>query len=126
MTATTGKTTGPEAAAPGITAAKALHAKYVAAGDDKAAKLVAQVSNLFHNITFPEAKAEAPEKAKVDSSVTVDGAELDLTGMTTTEAEEYKAYVAELDGTARLARHIADLEQEDAEMTAIFGARDGS
>jgi hypothetical protein len=123
MTVTTNKKTGPDAAAPGITAAKALHAKYVAAGDDKAAKLVAQVSNLFHNISFTAAKEDEPATV---NSAEIEGQSIDLTGMTTTEAEEYKAYVSELDGSARLARHIADLEQEDAEMTAIFGARDGS
>jgi CRISPR/Cas system-associated exonuclease Cas4 (RecB family) len=118
----TGKTTGPEAAAPAIKAAKALHAKYVAAGDEKAAKIVAEVSNLFHNITFAEAKADEPATV----SASVDGSEVDISGMSTSDAAAYAEYVAELDGSARLARHIADLEEEDAEMTAIFGARDGS
>jgi hypothetical protein len=125
MTMTVTGKTGPEAAAPGIKAAKELHAKYVAAGDEKAAKLVAQVANLFHNVTFPEAKAEVPEKAKVDSAE-VDGQPVDISGMEDQDAADYAAYTRELGGTARLARHIARMEADDEEMREIGRRNDGS
>lgn len=104
-------------------AALALHKKYTDAGDMKSAKIVATVANLFVNLKLP---AKEDKTAPVDSTVTVDGAELDLSGMTTTEAEEYQAYVAELDGSAALARHIADLEERDAEDRRIGAFHDGS
>lgn len=124
MTMTVTGKTGPDAAAAGIKAAKDLHAKYVAAGDAKSAKVVAEVSNLFHNITFPEGKADEPASV----NATVDGSVVDLSGMTTTEAEEYQAYVAELDGSARLQRHIARMEADDAEdrRLGIGAFHDGS
>ncbi len=125
MTVTTGKTTGPEA--PGIKAAQTLHAKYVEAGDAKSAKVVAETANLFHNVTFPEAKADDPKPEKVDSAE-INGQAVDLSGMTTTEAEEYQAYVAELDGSARLQRHIARMEADDEEdrRLGIGAHNDGS
>jgi len=125
MTVTTNKKTGPEAAAPGITAAKALHAKYVAAGDEKSAKLVAQVSNLFHNISFTAAKEDEPATV---NSAEIDGSEVDLRGMEPDDAEAYAAYASEMDGSAALARHIADLEARDEEdrRLGIGAHNDGS
>ncbi len=117
---TTTVTTGPEA--PGIKAAQTLHQKYLAAGDEKSAKVVAETANLFHNVTFPEAKTD-PEK--VDSAE-IEGKAIDLTGMTTAEVQEYQAYVAELDGSARLQRHIADMEERDEEDRRIGVFHDGS
>lgn len=120
------QTTGPEAAAPGIKAAKALHRKYVAAGDAKAAKVVAETANLFHNITFPEAKADEPKPEKVDSAE-VDGQAVDLTGLEDQDAADYAAYSRELDGTARRQRHVEQLEWEDEELARAGGMRhDGS
>jgi hypothetical protein len=123
MTMTVTGKTGPEAVAPGIAAAREMHAKFVAAGDAKAAKLVAAVSNLFANVTFPEAKADEPATV---NSAEIEGKAIDLSGMTTTEAEEYQAYVAELDGTARRERHIADLVERDEEDRRIGAFHDGS
>jgi hypothetical protein len=93
------------------------------------AKLIATVANhlmpsikLSDGLPFDAKKA----KAKVDSTATVDGQPVDLTEMADSDAEAYAAYAKEMDGSAALERHIARLEEEDAETREIFGARDGS
>jgi MinD-like ATPase involved in chromosome partitioning or flagellar assembly len=94
-------------------------------GREADAKLIATVANLLK----PDIKladglpVKKPEK--VDSAE-VNGQPVDLSEMADSDAEAYRQYAAEMDGSAARERHVARMEEEDAEMTAIFGRRDGS
>jgi hypothetical protein len=111
------KTSTPPTQTKGESAVRHLWKQAIDDGDEAKAKTIAVVANLL----APSIKLAAGSPAtKTDPKATVnsaeiDGSEVDLRGMEPDDAEAYAEYVAELDGSARLARHIAQMEADDAE-----------
>jgi hypothetical protein len=119
------KTTATKTPTRGESAVRHLWKRATEAGKEEEAALIAKIANLLQPDIKLSAGLPFEAKKKVDSAE-VDGRAVDLTQMEDADAEAYAEYVAELDGSARLARHIAQMERDDEEMTAIFGRRDGS
>lgn len=130
MTVTTGKTEKtPPTQTKGEAAVRHLWTRAVDDGDEEKAKTIAVIANLLApNIKLaagtPAPKTD-PNPEKVDSAE-IEGQSVDLSGMSTSDAEAYAAYASEMDGSAALARHIADLEERDEEDRRIGAFHDGS
>ncbi len=123
MTVTTDtKDTKPPTTTPtrGESAVRHLWKRATEEGREEEAKLIATVANLLQpSIRLADGLPFTAKKAKVDSTATVDGSEVDLSEMEDADAEAYAAYAAEMDGSAARARHIRRLEEEDAELREI-------
>jgi hypothetical protein len=116
----------------GEAAVRHLYKRAVEEDRKEDAKLIASVANLLDpsikltdGLPFTKAKADETEPKKKVDSAEVDGQAVDLTQMEDADAEAYAEYVAELDGSARLARHIAQMERDDEEMREIGRRNDG-
>jgi hypothetical protein len=109
----------------GEAAVKHLWRRAVEEGDEAKATIIATVANLLQPEIKLAAGAEVPAKKKVDSAE-INGQAVDLTEMEPADAEAYAAYASEMDGTAALARHVADLEERDEEDRRIGAFHDGS
>lgn len=115
----------PPTPSRGESAVRHLWKRATEEGDEKSAKLIAQIANLLKpdiKLTAGLPFEPAPKKEKVDSAE-VDGAVVDLSEMADDDAEAYEAYAKEMDGSAARERHIRRLAAEDAEMAEIFGRR---
>ncbi len=107
----------------GEAAVKHLWRRAIDEGDEARAKVIATVANLLAPSIKLAAGSEVP--AKTADSAEIEGQSIDLTGMSTSDAEAYAAYAAEMDGTAALARHVATLEERDEEDRRIGAFHDG-
>ncbi len=110
----------------GEAAVKHLWRRAIEEGDEARAKLIATVANLLSPEIKLAAGAEVP--AKTADSAEINGSVVDLTELEDADARAYAEYAAELDGSARLNRHIARMEADDAEdrRLGIGAHNDGS
>lgn len=109
----------------GVSAVRHLWKQAIEDGNEEKAKTIAVIANLLAPSIKLAAPDTKPDPEKVDSAE-IEGQSIDLTGMSTSDAEAYAAYAAEMAGTAALARHIADLEERDEEDRRIGAFHDGS
>lgn len=118
----------PPTPSRGESAVRHLWKRAIEEDRKKDADLIASVAHLLK----PDIKLSAglpfnkPEKKATVNTAQIDGTEVDLSGMEDDDAEDYLAYSREMDGSAARERHIARLEEEDAEMREIGALNDGS
>lgn len=121
--------TTPPTPTRGESAVRHLYKRAVEEDRKEDAKLISTIANLLlPSIKLTDGlpfEPKKPEKAKVDSTATVDGSVVDLTEMEDRDAADYAAYAAEMDGSAARERHIKRLEREDAELREIRGGDGG-
>ena len=88
-------------------------------GDEAKAKLIATIANLLQPKIKLAAGAEVPAET-ADATVTVDGTEVDVTGLEDRDAEDYRAYTDQIDGTAARRAQAEAHREEDAERYAYY------
>lgn len=103
----------------GEAAVRHLWTRAVDDGDEAKAKLIATIANLLQPKIKLAAGAEVPAKT-ADATVTVDGAEVDLTGLEDRDAADYAAYTDQIDGTAARRAQAEAHREEDAERDAYY------
>lgn len=103
----------------GEAAVKHLWRRAIEEGDEAKAKVIATVANLLAPSIKLAAGAEVPAKT-ADATVTVDGREVDLTGLEDRDAEDYRAYTDQIDGTAARRAQAEAHREEDAERDAYY------
>jgi hypothetical protein len=113
------KTTDTKTPTRGESAVRHLWKRAIEEDRKADADLIAKVAILL----LPGIKLTAglpfeTKKATVNTAE-INGSEVDLSEMSDDDARAYAEYAAEMDGSARLARHIAQMEADDAEMAEI-------
>ncbi len=118
------KTPPPPTQTKGESAVRHLWKQAIDDGDEEKAKTIAVIANLLApNIKLAAGSPAPKTDPKTADSAEINGSVVDLTEMADQDARDYAAYAAELDGTAAIARHIAQMEADDEEMREI-GRRD--
>lgn len=119
MTVTKDTSTTTSNRQKGEAAVKHLWRQAIADGDEEKAKTIAVVANLLAPSIKLAAGAEVSAKT-ADATVTVDGTEVDLTGLEDRDAEDYRAYTDQIDGTAARRAQAEAHREEDAERDAYY------
>jgi len=117
------KTTDTKTPTRGESATRHLYKRALEEDRKEDADLIATIAKLLMpaiKLTAGPPVAEPKtDSKKATVSASVDGTEVDLTDMEDEDAADYAAYTRELDGTARLRRHVEQMERDDEEMREI-------